>query len=32
MTANEKKIFESVPADELDASWVPCTWFVCRLQ
>jgi len=32
MTANEKKLFESVPANEFNTYWVPCTWFVFRLQ
>jgi len=32
MTANEKKLFEAVPANEFNTYWVPCTWFVFRLQ
>jgi len=32
MTQNEKKLFESVPANEFNTYWVPCTWFVFRLQ
>ena len=32
MTQNEKKLFESVPANEFNTYWVPCTWFVYRLQ
>jgi len=32
MTPNEKKLFESVPANEFNTYWVPCTWFVYRLQ
>jgi len=32
MTPNEKKLFESVPANEFNTYWVPCTWFVFRLQ
>ena len=32
MTVNEKKLFESVPANEFNTYWVPCTWFVYRLQ
>ena len=32
MTANEKKLFESVPANEFNTYWVPCTWFIFRLQ
>jgi len=32
MTPNEKKLFEAVPANEFNTYWVPCTWFVFRLQ
>jgi len=32
MTPNEKKLFEAVPANEFNTYWVPCTWFVYRLQ
>ena len=32
MTVNEKKLFESVPANEFNTYWVPCTWFIFRLQ
>jgi len=32
MTANEKKLFEAVPANEFNTYWVPCTWFIFRLQ
>ena len=32
MTVNEKKLFEAVPANEFNTYWVPCTWFVFRLQ
>ena len=30
MTVNEKKLFESVPANEFNTYWVPCTWFIFR--
>ena len=32
MTENEKKLFEAVPANEFNTYWVPCTWFISRLQ
>ena len=32
MNENEKKLFESVPANEFNTYWVPCTWFIFRLQ
>jgi len=32
MTVNEKKLFEAVPANEFNTYWVPCTWFIFRLQ
>ena len=32
MTASEKEYFEAVPANEFNTYWVPCTWFVFRLQ
>jgi len=32
MTKNEKSLFEAVPANEFNTYWVPCTWFVFRLQ
>ena len=32
MTKNEKKLFEAVPANEFNTYWVPCTWFIFRLQ
>ena len=32
MTENEKKLFEAVPANEFNTYWVPCTWFIFRLQ
>ena len=32
MTVNEKKLFEAVPCNEFNTYWVPCTWFVFRLQ
>ena len=32
MTASEKEYFEAVPANEFNTYWVPCTWFIFRLQ
>ena len=32
MTKNEKKLFEAVPANEFNTYWVPCTWFIFRLN
>ena len=32
MTVSEKQLFESVPANEFNTYWIPCTWFVFRLQ
>ena len=32
MTVTEKELFSSVPANEFNTYWVPCTWFVYRLQ
>ena len=32
MTVSEKEYFEAVPANEFNTYWVPCTWFVFRLQ
>jgi len=32
MTATEKELFSAVPANEFNTYWVPCTWFVYRLQ
>ena len=32
MTKNEQKLFEAVPANEFNTYWVPCTWFVFRIQ
>jgi len=32
MTTTEKELFSSVPANEFNTYWVPCTWFVYRLQ
>ena len=32
MTVNEKKLFESVPANEFNTYWVPCTWCVNSVQ
>jgi len=32
MTPTEKELFSAVPANEFNTYWVPCTWFVYRLQ
>ena len=32
MTDHEKKLFEVVPSTEFNTYWVPCTWFIFRLQ
>merc|ERR1719347_1514632 len=32
MTVTEKQLFESVPANEFNTYWIPCTWFIYRLQ
>merc|ERR1719193_2234110 len=32
MTTTEKELFSAVPANEFNTYWVPCTWFVYRLQ
>jgi len=32
MTVSEKQLFESVPANEFNTYWIPCTWFIFRLQ
>ena len=32
MTVTEKQLFESVPANEFNTYWIPCTWFIFRLQ
>jgi len=32
MTKQELQLFESVPCNEFNTYWVPCTWFVFRIQ
>ena len=32
MTPTEKELFAAVPANEFNTYWVPCTWFVYRIQ
>ncbi len=32
MTPTEKELFSAVPANEFNTYWVPCTWFVYRIQ
>ena len=32
MTNQEKELFNAVPANEFNTYWIPCTWFVFRLQ
>ena len=32
MTNQEKELFSAVPANEFNTYWIPCTWFVFRLQ
>lgn len=32
MTHQEKELFNAVPATEFNTYWIPCTWFVFRLQ
>jgi len=32
MTPTEKELFNAVPANEFNTYWVPCTWFIYRLQ
>jgi len=32
MTTTEKELFSAVPANEFNTYWVPCTWFIYRLQ
>ena len=28
----EKELFNAVPANEFNTYWIPCTWFIYRLQ
>ena len=32
MTQQEKDLFEAVPCNEFNTYWIPCTWFVYRIQ
>lgn len=32
MTEPEKMLFSAIPANEFNTYWVPCTWFIYRLQ
>jgi len=32
MTKTEMELFSAVPANEFNTYWVPCTWFIYRLQ
>jgi len=32
MTNQEKELFSAVPANEFNTYWIPCTWFIFRLQ
>jgi len=32
MTNQEKELFQAVPSNEFNTYWIPCTWFVYRLQ
>jgi hypothetical protein len=32
MTPTEKELFNAVPANEFNTYWVPCTWFIYRIQ
>ena len=32
MTNEEKELFAAVPCNEFNTYWIPCTWFVYRLQ
>ena len=32
MTNQEKELFSAVPANEFNTYWIPCTWFIYRLQ
>ena len=31
-TLQEKELFNAVPANEFNTYWIPCTWFIYRLQ
>ena len=32
MTNQEKELFQAVPCNEFNTYWIPCTWFVFRIQ
>lgn len=32
MTNQEKELFQVVPSNEFNTYWIPCTWFVYRIQ
>ena len=32
MTNQEKELFSAVPCNEFNTYWIPCTWFVYRIQ
>ena len=32
MTTQEKELFSAVPANEFNTYWIPCTWFIYRIQ
>ena len=32
MTNQEKELFNAVPATEFNTYWIPCTWFIYRIQ
>eukprot|EP00095_Tigriopus_kingsejongensis_P008469 maker-scaffold18_size714446-snap-gene-3.23 protein:Tk08469 transcript:maker-scaffold18_size714446-snap-gene-3.23-mRNA-1 annotation:"PREDICTED: bestrophin-4-like" len=32
MTYQEKELFSAVPSNEFNTYWIPCTWFIYRLQ
>ena len=32
MTNQEKELFQVVPCNEFNTYWIPCTWFVYRIQ
>eukprot|EP00096_Caligus_rogercresseyi_P003293 TRINITY_DN1607_c0_g1_i1.p1 TRINITY_DN1607_c0_g1~~TRINITY_DN1607_c0_g1_i1.p1 ORF type:complete len:610 (+),score=170.76 TRINITY_DN1607_c0_g1_i1:314-2143(+) len=32
MTNQEKELFMAVPSNEFNTYWIPCTWFIYRLQ
>ena len=32
MTNQEKELFQAVPCNEFNTYWIPCTWFIYRIQ